>query len=69
MIWEQMLGFLASFLGLVMVVGAGVILVLETFGGGFQVAAGIVLALVLVSLGLVSAFASKNYEWIANPYW
>ena len=69
MIWQQMLGFLASFIGLVMVVGAGVILVLETLGGGFQVAAGIVLALVLVSLGLVSAFASKNYEWIANPYW
>jgi hypothetical protein len=69
MIWEQMLGFLASFLGLVMVVGAGVILVLETFGGGFQIAAAVVLALVLLALAAVSAFASKNYEWIANPYW
>ncbi|WP_246988074.1 hypothetical protein [Halorientalis marina] len=69
MIWQQMLGFLASFLGLVMVVGAGIILVLETFGAEFQVAAGIVLALVLVSLGAVSALASKNREWIANPYW
>lgn len=69
MIWQQMLGFVASFLGLVMVVGAGVILVLETFGGGFQIAAAIVLALVLISLGLVSAYGSKNDDWLANPYW
>jgi len=69
MIWQQMLGFVASFLGLVMVVGAGVILVLETLGGGFQIAAAVVLALVLISLGLVSAYASKNDEWLANPYW
>jgi len=69
MIWQQMLGFLASFLGLVMVVGAGIVLVLETFGAGFQIAAAIVLGLVVVSLAAVSAVASKNREWIANPYW
>ena len=69
MIWQQMLGFLASFLGLVLVVGAGIVLVLETLGAEFQIASAIVLALVLLSLGAVSALASKNREWIANPYW
>jgi membrane protein YdbS with pleckstrin-like domain len=68
---KQAFGMVAAFLALFMVVGGGIVLVLDTLAATSYpiAAAAVVLGLVVVSVGLTAALASKSRRWIANPYW
>lgn len=66
---ERVLGTVAYFLVVFMVIGAGIILVLDTLAGTRQIAAAAVLGLVIVSVALASALASASESTVTNPYW
>jgi len=66
---ERVLGTVAYFLVVFMVIGAGIILVLDTLAGTRQIAAAVVLGLVVASVALASALASVSESTVTNPYW
>jgi hypothetical protein len=70
---KQAVGFVGAFTALFLVVGAGIVLVLNTFAGAtdeFRVTApAIVLGLVIVSVALLSAVAVASQDTVSNPYW
>jgi hypothetical protein len=69
MVYGRILGVAVTFLVLLLVVGAGIVLVLETFGSEMQIAAGIVVGLLVLGVGVASGLGSRDREWISNPYW
>lgn len=66
---ERVLGILASFFAVFMVVGAGIVLVLDTLGGTRQLASAAVLALVVLLVAVTAALAANAEPDISNPYW
>lgn len=66
---ERVLGIIASFFVVFMVVGAGIVLVLNTLGGARQLASAAVLAFVVVIVAVTAALASNAEPSISNPYW
>lgn len=66
---ERVLGIIATFVAVFLVVGAGIVLVVNTLGGGRQIAAAVVLALVTLSVAVTAALASNAEPSVSNPYW
>ncbi|MFB6178280.1 MAG: hypothetical protein ABEI77_00985 [Halorientalis sp.] len=67
---KQALGFLGSFVALFFVVGAGIVLVLQTLASSdYQIVAAVVLGLVIVSVAIVAAVGISSRPTVSNPYW